>query len=59
MLDKTYPVSRTDAEWRRILSPEQFYVMRAHGTEAPGSCALARREAAGPVYLCRMRPTAV
>ena len=40
MLDKTYPVSRTDAEWRRILSPEQFYVMRAHGTEAPGSCAL-------------------
>jgi peptide-methionine (R)-S-oxide reductase len=40
MLDKTYPVSRTDAEWRSKLSPDQYQVMRAHGTEAPGSCAL-------------------
>ena len=37
---KTYPVTRTDAEWRKLLSPEQYDVMRAHGTEAPGSCAL-------------------
>src|SRR5271154_7116430 len=39
-MDKTYPVIRSDAEWRRILTPEQYDVMRAHGTEAPGSCAL-------------------
>jgi peptide-methionine (R)-S-oxide reductase len=37
---KTYPVAHTDAEWRRILTPEQYDVMRGHGTEAPGSCAL-------------------
>jgi peptide-methionine (R)-S-oxide reductase len=35
-----YPVSRTDAEWRQVLTPEQYRVMRQHGTEAPGSCAL-------------------
>ena len=37
---KTYPVTRTDSEWQALLSPEQYDVMRGHGTEAPGSCAL-------------------
>jgi peptide-methionine (R)-S-oxide reductase len=40
MADKIYPVTHSDAEWRRLLSPEQYHVMRSHGTEAPGSCAL-------------------
>jgi peptide-methionine (R)-S-oxide reductase len=40
MMLKTYPVTRDDAEWRRILTPDQYYVMRRHGTEAPGTCAL-------------------
>ena len=40
MADKTYAVTRSDAEWRRILTPEQYHVMRSRGTEAPGSCAL-------------------
>ncbi len=37
---KTYPVTRTDAEWRQLLTPEQYQIMRGHGTERPGSCAL-------------------
>ena len=37
---QTYRVTHTDAEWRKMLTPEQYDVMRAHGTEAPGSCAL-------------------
>ena len=36
----SYPVSFTDAEWRQRLTPEQFRIMREHGTERPGSCAL-------------------
>ncbi|MEZ5788696.1 MAG: peptide-methionine (R)-S-oxide reductase MsrB [Xanthobacteraceae bacterium] len=37
---KQFEVTRTDEEWRRLLSTEQFAVMRRHGTEQPGSCAL-------------------
>lgn len=44
---KTYPVKRTDAEWRDMLTPEQYAVMRGHGTERPGSCALLDEKRAG------------
>jgi peptide-methionine (R)-S-oxide reductase len=33
-------MKKTDDEWRRELTPEQFYVLRKHGTEPPGSSAL-------------------
>ena len=44
---KTYPVTHTDAEWRARLTPEQYQVMRNHGTERPGSCALLHEKRAG------------
>ena len=44
---KTYPVTHTDAEWRKLLTPEQFHIMREHGTERPGSCALNFEKRAG------------
>jgi peptide-methionine (R)-S-oxide reductase len=42
-----FPVSHTDAEWRALLSPEQYAVLRGHGTERPGSCALNHEKRAG------------
>lgn len=30
-------VSKTDTEWKKQLNPEEFYVCREHGTEAPFS----------------------
>ena len=46
-----FPVTRTDAEWRARLSPEQYRVMRAHGTERPGSCALLHEKRPG-TFIC-------
>ena len=35
-----FRVEKSDEEWRRQLTPEQYDVLRGHGTEHPGSCAL-------------------
>ena len=51
METKTFPVTHTDAEWRKFLTPEQYHIMREHGTEAPGSCALNYEKRAG-VFSC-------
>ena len=42
-----FPVTKTDEEWRRLLSPEQYAVLRGHGTEFPGSCVLLSEHRAG------------
>jgi peptide-methionine (R)-S-oxide reductase len=47
LADKTYSVTHSDAEWRRLLTPEQYLVMRAHATEMPGSCALLHEKRRG------------
>jgi peptide-methionine (R)-S-oxide reductase len=35
-----FEVSRTEAEWKQVLTPEQFQVLRQRGTERPHSSAL-------------------
>ena len=42
-----FKVTHTDAEWRKLLTPEQYAIMRQHGTERPGSCALLQEKRAG------------
>ncbi len=44
---KTFEVVRSDEEWRRLLTEEQYAVMRKHGTERPGSCTLNHEKRAG------------
>jgi peptide-methionine (R)-S-oxide reductase len=50
-VSRTYPVTRTEAEWRQILTPDQYEIMRRHGTERPGSCALLVEKRPGR-FLC-------
>ena len=37
---KSFPLERSDAEWRSSLAPEAYRVLRQHGTERPGSSLL-------------------
>jgi peptide-methionine (R)-S-oxide reductase len=46
-----YEVQKPEDEWRRELSPEQFRVLRGHGTERPGSSPLNAEKRAG-TFLC-------
>jgi peptide-methionine (R)-S-oxide reductase len=48
MVDK---LTLTDAEWRARLTPEQFNVLRQHGTERPGTgCFLGTKDPG--TYVC-------
>ena len=51
MTKSEFPFILSDEEWRKRLTPEQYHVMRAHGTERPGSCALLHEKRAG-VFTC-------
>ena len=48
---KDYPVKFTEAEWRRKLTPAQFYILRQKGTERPGSSALLNEHRRG-TFVC-------
>ena len=37
---ETFEIEKTEAEWRRLLTPEQFAVLRQHATEPPFSSPL-------------------
>jgi peptide-methionine (R)-S-oxide reductase len=38
--DGTFPVTHTDAEWRQLLNPQQYEILRNAGTEQPYSSPL-------------------
>ncbi len=40
MTDNRKPVQKTESEWKAALSPEQFQVLRQHGTERAGASPL-------------------
>jgi peptide-methionine (R)-S-oxide reductase len=43
-------VQHKDDDWRQKLTPEQFHVLREHGTERPGSSALNVEKRGGTFY---------
>ena len=49
---QAFEVTRSDAEWRAMLTPLQYKVMRKEGTERAGSSPLDKNYAAG-TYHCR------
>jgi peptide-methionine (R)-S-oxide reductase len=48
---KAFEVVHSDAEWRALLTPQQYEVLRQHGTERAGSSPLDKLYAPG-TYLC-------
>jgi len=46
-----FTVTKTEAEWRAALTPEQFRVLRGHGTERAGTSPLDHEKRAG-VFHC-------
>jgi peptide-methionine (R)-S-oxide reductase len=44
---EAFAVTRSDAEWRKLLTPEQYAVLRQSGTERPGSSPLLNEHRAG------------
>jgi peptide-methionine (R)-S-oxide reductase len=48
---ETFEVTKTEAEWRAILSPGQFNVLRKHGTERSHTSPLDKQYGQG-VYHC-------
>jgi peptide-methionine (R)-S-oxide reductase len=45
-----FQVEKSDEEWRRTLTREQYAVLRGHGTETPGSCVLLAEHRAGTFH---------
>ena len=46
-----YAVTHTDAQWRKLLGPDRYYILRENGTEPAFSSPLIKESRAG-VYHC-------
>ena len=49
--DGDFEITKTEDEWRELLTPQQFRILRQHGTERPGSSPLNHNHEAG-TYTC-------
>ncbi len=49
--EESFEISKTEEEWRSTLAPEQFSVLRKHGTERAGTSPLDKNYADG-TYVC-------
>jgi peptide-methionine (R)-S-oxide reductase len=49
--DEQFPVSKSDEQWRQALTPEQYAVLRKHGTERAGTSPL-NAEKRGGMFVC-------
>ena len=48
---ESFEIRRSDAEWQKMLTPEQFGVLRQHGTERPWTSPLNQEYGRG-TYVC-------
>ena len=48
---KSFEITKSAEEWKKLLTPAQYYVLREHGTERPGTSALNQEKRKG-VYSC-------
>jgi peptide-methionine (R)-S-oxide reductase len=46
-----FPVEKTEAEWRKQLTPEQYDILRNHGTERPWTSPLLKEHRKG-TFVC-------
>ncbi|SPQ23212.1 2bcf5a0a-8247-4d49-bee4-25dd73cf24bc [Thermothielavioides terrestris] len=51
-MTSSYPDQRTPEEWRAVLSPEQFRILREKGTEPPGTGEYDKHYPEAGVYTC-------
>lgn len=49
--DPAFEITKTEDEWRRVLSPPRFQVLRKHDTEYPGTSPLNKEHRRG-TYRC-------
>lgn len=50
-----FPITKTEAEWRKSLTPAQYQVLRQHNTERPFSSPLDKEKRRGVFYCAGCR----